>query len=301
MTTDRYPLVSIITVNYKQAEVTLALLDSLQQVTYPNYEVIVVDNGSNDGSVEKISQHAPWVTLIANDSNLGFAGGNNRGLAEAKGELILFINNDVEVDPCFLEPLVDAIQQPNVGAVSPKIKFYYNPETIQYAGSTPLNYLTMRNRAIGFAEKDNGQHDKPRQTAFAHGAAMLVSRAVVDKVGPMYDGYFLYYEELDWCEHIRKAGYTIMYEPRSVIYHKESISTGKQSPLKTYYLNRNRLLFLKRNTNGLTRILGFVYFLGVAIPKRFLSTIINHQPKHRRALIQSILWHINPKHNEYVD
>lgn len=301
MITDRYPQVSIITVNYKQAEVTLALLDSLQQITYTNIEVIVVDNGSNDGSVEKISQHAPWVKLIASSRNLGFAGGNNLGLTEAKGELMLFINNDVEVAPDFLEPLVEAIQQPNVGAVSPKIKFYYNPETIQYAGSTPLNYLTMRNRAIGFAEQDNGQHDKPRQTAFAHGAAMLVSRAVVNKVGPMYDGYFLYYEELDWCEHIRKAGYTIMYEPRSVIYHKESISTGKQSPLKTYYLNRNRLLFLKRNTNGLTRILGYVYFLGVAVPKRFLTTLINRQPKHRKALIQSILWHFNPKRYDYVD
>jgi GT2 family glycosyltransferase len=295
------PQVSIITVNYKQQEVTLALLESIRKISYPNYEVVVVDNGSNDGSAECIAQAAPWVKLVASSSNLGFAGGNNLGLAQATGTLLLFINNDVEVAPDFLEPLVAAIQQPNVGMVSPKILFYYNPNTIQYAGSTPLNYLTMRNRAIGFAEEDKGQHDKPTTTAFAHGAAMLVARSVIDKVGPMYDGYFLYYEELDWCERIRKAGYTIMYEPRSVIFHKESVSTGKQSPLKTYYLNRNRLLFLRRNTSGLTRALGIAYFVAVAIPKRLIGTLISRHPQHRRALIQSVLWHINSKHNEYVN
>lgn len=294
------PLVSIVTINYKQADVTLALLRSLRQISYPSFEIIVVDNGSEDGSVELIAKEAPWTKVVASSANLGFAGGNNLGLKHATGDLLLFINNDVEVDPHFLEPLVAVALRPDVGAVSPKILFYFSQNVIQYAGSTPLNYLTMRNRAIGFAEKDNGQHDTPTTTAFAHGAAMMVPREVIDLVGPMFDGYFLYYEELDWCERIKRAGYTIAYEPRSVIYHKESISTGRNSPLKIYYLNRNRLLFLQRNTTGITRLLGTAYFLLVAIPKRLLITIVKQQPEHRRALLRAMLWHINPTKNEYA-
>lgn len=300
MSNNAHPLVSIITINYKQAAVTIALLETLKEISYPNYEIIVVDNGSGEYDANIIASTAPWVKVVASAVNLGFAGGNNLGVAEAKGELLLFINNDVEVPAGFLEPLVSAMQQPEVGMASPKIRYFHSPQTIQYAGSTPLSYLTMRNRAIGYAETDNGQYDRTLETAFAHGAAMITSRKVVDKVGLMFEGYFLYYEELDWCERIKKAGFKIMYVPESVIYHKESASTGKQSPLKTYYLNRNRLLFLKRNTAGLTKAMGFAYFLGVAFPKRFIETIINHQPSNRKALVRSILWHINPKRYKYV-
>ncbi len=300
MSNNAHPLVSIITINFKQAAVTIALLKTLKEISYPNYEVIVVDNGSGEYDANIIASAAPWVKVVASAVNLGFAGGNNLGVAEAKGELLLFINNDVEVPAGFLEPLVAAMQQPKVGMASPKIRYFHSPQTIQYAGSTPLSYVTMRNRAIGYAETDNGQYDRTLETAFAHGAAMITSREVVDKVGLMFDGYFLYYEELDWCERIKKAGFKIMYVPESVIFHKESASTGKQSPLKTYYLNRNRLLFLKRNTDGLTRVMGVAYFLGVAFPKRFIETVINRQPSHRKALVRSILWHINPKRYKYV-
>jgi GT2 family glycosyltransferase len=294
------PLVSIITVNYNQAGVTNELLRTLKEITYTNTEVIVVDNGSKPNDASEIAAYAPWAKVIASSTNLGFAGGNNLGLAEAKGDMLLFINNDVEVPAGFLEPLVEAAQQQGVGMVSPKIRFYHTPDTIQYAGSTPLNYITMRNRAVGFAEKDLGQHDLPSETAFAHGAAMLVVREVVANVGAMFDGYFLYYEELDWCERVKRAGYKIMYEPRSVVFHKESISTGKSSPLKTYYLNRNRLLFLKRNVHGLAKVLGIAYFLGVAFPKRLIQAAVTGQAQHRMALQRALLWHINPKRYEYV-
>lgn len=293
------PLVSIITVNYKQANVTIALLESLKKITYPNIEVVVVDNASGGGDAELISAAAPWVKVIASGENLGFAGGNNLGLSHCTGELLLFLNNDIEVPDDFLEPLVAIMHEVKVGIASPKIRFYYDPETIQYAGSTQLNYLTMRNRAIGYAEHDDGQYNIPTETAFAHGAAMITSREVISRVGEMFDGYFLYYEELDWCERIKKAGYKIMYVPESVVFHKESVSTGKQSPLKTYYLNRNRLLFLRRNTNGMTRVTGVAYFLGVAVPKRIITTLVYREPDHRKALVRSILWHINAKRYEY--
>lgn len=294
------PLVSIITVNYKQADVTIALLESLKRITYQNLEVLVVDNASGSNDAAKIAEAEPWVQVIASNENLGFAGGNNLGILQSKGALLLFLNNDIEVPVDFLEPLVAVMQEDKVGMASPKIRFYYHPDTIQYAGSTPLNYLTMRNQAIGYAEVDKGQYNIPRETAFAHGAAMITSREVINRVGEMFEGYFLYYEELDWCERIKKAGYRIMYVPESVVFHKESVSTGKQSPLKTYYLNRNRLLFLRRNTSGVTRVAGVAYFLGVAVPKRIITTLVYREPNHRKALVRSILWHLNSKRYEYT-
>lgn len=293
------PLVSIITVNYKQAGVTIAFLESLRNISYPNIEVLVVDNGSGGDDAAQIRESAPWANIIASNDNLGFAGGNNLGVGKSKGELLLFINNDVEVSADFLEPLVSIMQQPDVGMASPKIKFFYAPDTIQYAGSTPLSAITMRNRAIGWGQKDDGQFNMQHVTAYAHGAAMITSREVISKVGTMYDGYFLYYEELDWCERIKRAGYKIMYIPESVIYHKESVSTGKQSPLKTYYINRNRLLFIRRNMQGLKRLLAAAYFLSIAFPKRLLMATAHNEPAHRKALIKAILWHINPLRYEY--
>ncbi len=295
-----FPLVSIITVNHNQVAATVALLESLTAITYPNIEVVVVDNGSLANDAARIAQAASWAKVVSSPTNLGFAGGCNLGLAVAKGEMLLFLNNDVEVAAGFLEPLVEQMHKPGVGMVSPKIRFYHNPEIIQYAGATPLCYITMRNRAIGFAERDMGQYDKPYRTSFAHGAAMMTSREVVSRVGLMYEGFFLYYEEMDWCERISRAGYTIMYEPASVVFHKESASVGKSSPQKAYYLNRNRLLFLKRNASGLTRALGIAYFWVVAAPKRLVLSIIGGQGKHRKALVRSLLWHLNPKPNEYV-
>ena len=116
--------------------------------------------------------------------------------------------------------------------VSPKIKFHWNPELIQFAGYTKMSPWTIRNSSIGYHEKDEGQHDLPKKTAGVHGAAMMISRPVLDKVGTMTEVYFLYYEEHDWAARVKAAGYDLWYQPQSYILHKESISTGKFSPLK---------------------------------------------------------------------
>jgi len=157
----RYPLVSIITVNYNQSEVTCALLESLNKTTYPNLEVIVVDNNSTEDNPDIIKERYPNIVFIKNPINYGFAAGNNFGLMRAKGEYVFLLNNDIEVPPSFIEPLVDKLEQhPEIGAVSPKIKFYYQPDTLQFAGYTPFHPVTMRNTAIGYWEKDKGQYNE---------------------------------------------------------------------------------------------------------------------------------------------
>lgn len=289
----RFPLVSIITVNYNQAEVTCALLESLNKITYPNFEVIVIDNASPDDDPSIIKQRYPNVVFVQNPINYGFAAGNNFGLMRAKGEYVLLLNNDIEVPAGFMEPLVAKLENnKEIGAVSPKIKFYYQPDTIQFAGYTPMNYVTMRNFAIGYWQKDTGQYKEDRETAYAHGAAMMVPMEVVKKVGLMSYIFFLYYEEADWCARIKAAGYQIWFVHNSHVLHKESVSTGRLSSLKIYYLNRNRIVFMRRNVTGKDFYLGIAYQLMVAIPKNAFAYLLKGKLRLFFAYYRAIGWHI---------
>lgn len=288
-----YPRVSIITVNYNQTSLTCALLKSLRKVSYPDVEVIVVDNGSVDDPTKVITEDYREVKFMRSEKNLGFAGGNNLGIGTATGKYLLFLNNDTEVDSGFLEPLVHLFEtHPEAGAASPKILYYESNEVIQYAGSTCVNPYTGRNKRVGFMEKDLGQHDQLRPTDLAHGAAMMVPRSVIEKVGIMPEFFFLYYEEIDWCERIKKAGYNIYFVPASRVYHKESMSVGKNSTLKTYYMTRNRLLFMRRNTTGLKKVFWVLFFISFSLPKNALTFVLQRDAEHGRAFWKALVWNL---------
>lgn len=289
----KYPLVSIITVNYNQSKVTCALIESLNKITYPNFEIIVIDNASPDDDPLIIKRLYPNVVFVQNPINYGFAAGNNFGLMRAKGEYVLLLNNDIEVPPDFMEPLVTKLRlNPSIGAVSPRIRFFYDPDVIQYAGYTPINYITMRNFAIGYKQKDKGQFTEDYETAYAHGAAMMVPMEVVKKVGLMSYIFFLYYEEADWCARIKRAGYKIYFVHNSYVLHKESVSTGKLSSLKIYYLNRNRIVFMRRNVNGKLFYGGIAYQLLISIPKNSFKYLLKGKIKLFHAYYRAIGWHI---------
>lgn len=291
------PLVSIISINYNQAQVTCAMVASLLRMTYPRIEIIVVDNASPAGDADLITQQFPQVQLIKSAENLGFAGGNNLGIAAAKGEYLLFLNNDTEVDPDFIEPLIQTFQQNSTaGIASPKILYYDSDSVIQYAGSLGINPWTGRSITVGQGEADLGQHNRSHPTELADGAAMMVPRRVIDKVGPMPEVYFLYYEELDWCETIKRAGYTCQYVADSTVYHKESLSVGKFSVLKTYYMNRNRLLFIRRNCRGWARWTSAFVFLAAALPKKAVQHSLHREWPHLRALGRGLNWHLHHPH-----
>ena len=285
-------MVSIITINYNQTQVTCELLQSLKALTYPNYEVIVVDNASTENPEQIIKQQFPNVQVIVSTTNLGFSGGNNLGMTHAKGDYFFLVNNDTELTPNCIEQLLAMYQKiPNLGIVCPKIRYFEAAQPIQYVGYTKLNPITARNHTIGQYEPDNGQYQQATQTPYAHGAAMMVSRQAVEKVGMMPEDFFLYYEELDWSEQMKRAGYKIYVEPQATIFHKESVSTGKDSPLKTYYLTRNRILFMRRNATGIMLLLFFLYTLLIMIPKNLLTLALQHQTQHLKAFWQGIMWH----------
>ncbi len=287
------PLVSIITVNFNSTGVTCELLKSLLALSYSNVEVIVVDNASEANPTKELLEIYPAVKIILSKKNLGFAGGNNLGIRNATGDYLFFVNNDTELTPGIVDILVNTIkEQPKVGIVSPKFHYYYHPGIIEYAGYHKMNFLTAKNRMVGNMEKDIGQFNQLKETNYAHGAGMMVSREIINSVGSMPECYFLYYEEVDWCEQIKRKGYKIYYQPNALIYHKESMTTGKESPLKTYYLTRNRLMFMKRNASSLQLSIFIIFFSLFTIPKNVLSYLIKGKIKHLRAFGMGILWHL---------
>ena len=254
------PLVSIITVNFNQTEVTISLLKSLREITYKNIEVFVVDNASKESPYLKIKEQFPEVKVILSKVNLGFAGGNNLAIEQAKGKYMMFLNNDTEVKPDFLEPLVEVMEKDNhVGICSSKLIFYTQPDTIQFAGSSPLHPIKIQSFAVGYGQKDSEKYSQTVETALAHGAAMLVRSEAISKAGKMPEEYFLYYEEIDWCERIKKEGFKIMFVPDSVVLHKESISIGKQSFIQVFYKTRNRILLARKWRKGFEKIISLAY------------------------------------------
>ena len=264
---------SIITINYNGLADTCALIDSIP-LNDDSLEVIVIDNASKADEATTIQQRYPQVRVIKSDKNLGFAGGNNLGIKAAHGKYLFFLNNDTLLRPqtSDFRHLISRLgADEKIGAVCPKIRFTWGNNPIQFAGYTPLSPTTMRNRAIGYGEEDNGQYDTAHPTPYTHGAAMMVKREVIEKAGLMPECYFLYYEELDWSMMIRRAGYEIWYEPTCTVYHKESQATGQNSPLRTYYITRNRLLFVKRNIQGLDRYLSYLYLATIVATKDILK------------------------------
>ncbi len=305
------PLVSIITVNFNQTDATCALLDSIRRAACPdssgdyrNVEIFVVDNGSRENPAQVFSEKYPAVKFIRSEQNLGFAGGNNVALKQAKGDFLFFVNNDAELTEGCIERLLVLFEQvPDLGIVSPLICYFRtdnqqrttNNDIIQYAGMTRVNPFTGRNRTIGNKEPDKGQFAEPQPTAYAHGAAMMVSRRVLEQVGSMDEGFFLYYEELDWCERIRRAGFSVWIEPRARVYHKESLTVEKLGALKTYYLNRNRVWFMRRNYGGWRLAIFCVFLFLVTIPKNVLLYLLRGEMENLKAFLRGIWWNFGSK------
>ena len=296
-------IISIITINYNGLKDTCELMETLP-LDDTSIEVIVVDNASQQDEASVIEQRYPQVKVIRSSENLGFAGGNNLGIEVSCGKYLYFINNDtllslqgnaVANTKHGMQPelryLVERLESDRqIGMVCPKIRFTWGDNLIQFAGYTPLSRVTLRNNAIGYNESDYGQYDTAHPTPYGHGAAMMVRREAIDKAGMMPTCFFLYYEELDWSMMIRRAGYTIWYEPASTIYHKESQTTGQASPLRTYYITRNRLFFVQRNSPLPWRYLSYLYLIFVAGLKAILKDLLTKRSDLARATLRG-LWH----------
>lgn len=240
------PKVSVIIVNWNGLAWLTTCLPSLAKVTYPNLEVIVVDNGSTDGSLDYLQRSPVVTTVVRNDTNLGFAYPNNQGIERATGELILCLNNDMSYDPGFIEPLVDACQQPGIGAAQPKMVRLREPSKLDGVGSflTPYGVLLH----YGFGRQANAaRYNQARDIFCPKGAAMMVRMDVLKKTGPFDRDYFAYFEETDLAWRIWLAGYRIRYVPAGLVYHAGGETAQRISTFAHYHSFKNRIATLTKN------------------------------------------------------
>lgn len=252
---------AIVLINWNSFELTKDTLESLQQTTFTNYDCIVVDNGSIDGSGNALKLQFPNMILIESDTNKGFTGGNNLGMDYALQngyEYIMLLNNDVAVEPNFLEPLITRLDQdPKIGAVQPLIYFHHDHNLIWNAGSRYLSWIGLPLTLMYFRKDPlRKQTKQQKKIDWITGCAFMIRAAVLKETGFLKDQYFIYFEDVDLSFRIKKAGYQLSYVPESVIYHIAGMShksktkekEGFLNP-KVHYLNgRNRIWFLKAHT-----------------------------------------------------
>jgi len=256
-------------------------------LSYANFDVILVDNGSTDDSVSQICGAFPNVILLETGENLGYAGGNNVGIRyalERGAEFICILNNDIVVESGFLEPLLAVLQSDSsVGVATPLIADMVDPNHVWTLGAA-LNDQTATVLRLFTGESVEGISTRaPFEVDIAPGSAMLVRRAVFERVGLLNEDFFLYYEEADWSLLVRKAGCVIMAVPQSLVRHKISAALGTTSPVIDYYMQRNQFLFISRHWAGTKKSI----LLSRAVLRTVLSIIAFTLKSHHGQRLRS--------------
>lgn len=281
------PQISVIILNWNGKADTEECLLALKKVDYSVFNIILVDNGSQDDSVAYFRQKFPEIKVIANNKNLGFAEGNNIGFREAikhGAEYVLLLNNDTVVDSQFLKELVKTMQSRNATVVCPKIYNYYEKNKIESAGFI-IKPILAKTTPIGYGETDIGQYDQDSKISFASGCVMLIKTAAVQ--GDIFDPYyFAYCEDLEFCYRLQKSKEAIWYSSKSKVWHKVSKSSGGyKSPLSVYLFTKNRFRFVKRNLSAPKKLFFYSYLL-FYIPAFIWINVFN---KQNRAALDSFL------------
>jgi GT2 family glycosyltransferase len=245
----KHPKVSVVVPTYNLKKILLECLESIVNQNYPNFEMIVVDNASTDGTAEAVRKKFPKVKFIKNPKNLGVTGGANAGMKKATGDYICLVDHDNILEYNMLSEMVNlAESNPKIGVVAPKIYYWENRDIIWAAG-TGMNLLTGENIFRG--GKDIGQYEKVEEIQVAP-ANFLVKREVIKKVGLYDDVFFVSYEDTDFSFRVRKAGFKILYTPKAVCYHKIPLldkKTGKQRWLfRAYWTARNKIIFMRKQS-----------------------------------------------------
>ena len=252
LSSNHRPLISVVVLNWNGAEDTLACLDSLAALTYPDFNVVVVDNGSTDGSEVRLRNYsAPYpMTLLETRRNLGYAGGNNIGARYALqhgADFVLILNNDTTVAPDLLGRLVDAAQRsPDAGVFGARVMYFDRPEFVWFDGARwSKSSLQMEWPGQGEPEANLGTGD--HETDYVCGAALIFRAEVARQIGLLDEAFFLVWEEVDWCFRARKAGWRSTVVPAAKVWHKIGASFGTESsPLRMYFSVRNELLWFSR-------------------------------------------------------
>ena len=289
------PHVTIVMLNWNQETDTLECLDSLARMTFPSFSIVVVDNGSTDGSpsaIERWGHENIPITLLRNAQNMGFVGGSNKGMhyALAVGtDYVFLLNNDTVVEPDVLTFLVSAAEQAvDIGMVGPKIYQYGKGRVLDSAGTRTIPWLAQ-GFLVGHGEEDQGQFDSPAELPYVTGTALLVKKAVLEKIGLMDEDYFNYFDDYDWGMRARKAGYRLMLIPDVIIHHKGSQAIGFGSPFYMHHMVRSRILFARKHVPLLLFLFAFLpYFVLYRYLRPVILFVVRRKWNHFRAINRGI-------------
>jgi GT2 family glycosyltransferase len=251
MTTEDRPRVLVIVVHWNGLDETVRCLESLQALAYPAVTLLVIDNGSTDGSGEALSARFPGLDVLRLSENLFYAGGANRGLRRALSEgydHAIIMNNDTEVEPDLVDRLVEVAEgSPRIGLVGPKIVYLDRPELIWSAGGR-IEYWRGMFHHLGLREPDGPAFDDQRDVEYLTGCCVLITRQALIDVGYLDEGYTMYSEDADWCVRARKLNYRVVYAPRARLKHEVSAASGGGlTPYKMYHRVRSNLRFFRRH------------------------------------------------------
>ncbi len=293
---EEFPLFSVIILNYNGKKVLQSCIGSVLKTDYPDFEIVLVDNCSTDGSIEEAEaafQGLKNLKIIKNPRPLFYAGGNNVGFSHARGKYVVFLNSDTEVDPQWLKELARGFRNEGVGAVSPKVVYYSNPATIDNVGQDLDIFGFGFGR--GTNQKDSNRFNEPTEIFSASGVAMAARRDILQRVGVFDDKFIFYYEDTDLSWRIRLSGYKIMVVPRARVYHKVSQTTRRYSAIKelSYNARKNRIATMFRNYAFINLFL----FLPVTLLFYFLMYIkellVDGNRGMANTVIDAIKWNID--------
>ncbi len=259
------PKVAIIILNWNGKKDTIECLESLKHITYPNYELLLVDNGSTDGSVECFRERYPGMEIIENSENLGFAEGNNVGIRMAmeKGvDYVLLLNNDTVVDPEFLGELVKVVEGDEMIGFAGPLVYYYNyngrKDIITHAGGK-LDMWKGNSYSVGRNKIDDGRYKKVKEVDYVEGSCILIKKDLINRIGLLDPVFFTYWEETDWCMRGYRAGFKSVFVPDAKIWHK--VARSNKNGIREFYMVRNKIWFMKKYASKLQYFSFITYFL----------------------------------------
>lgn len=289
-----FPKISIIILNWNGKEDTLECLASIGKLDYPNYEAVVVDNGSTDGSVDAISKQFPDATYLQTGQNLGYAGGNNVGIRwalEHDAGFILVLNNDTIVSPDLLSTFILAKDLlPANSVLGAKIFFYDKPDTLWFAGGR-WNSETNSFEHLGGGQTDNAEFNHFTEVDYVTGCALFASAATFKEVGLLNESFFLTYEETDWCYRARAKGHKCIFVPDAKLWHKVSSAFGgADSPLVGYFMQRNKLLWVKKHLPR--QVMNQLHKENLRTLRRVLIPPLS-LPKTNHPLVKKLIWSLS--------
>lgn len=265
------PRFSIIIVTWNALEHLRQFLPSVAATTYPDFEIIIADNASTDGSADWVRENIPDAKIATFDHNHGYCGGNNRAVKYTDGDILIFLNNDVRVEPDWLHPLADTFSDKSIGIAQPKMLSAAEPEKFEYAGAAggmidKMGYPFCKGRIFDVIENDRGQYDEPSEIFWASGAAFAVRKDLFLDLDGFDEDFEFHMEEIDFCWRAHKTGIRVISQPASVVYHLGGGSLPMGSPRKVFYNYRNSLIMLTKNLDSflLPKILFRLVLDGVA-------------------------------------